>query len=207
MLMWRVQGAITLGGPGGATKRRVTMKEKFTKKPNISGLVQPAEGSAIMLEVDLPPVLKQQLLDGYDAIVEEGKLVPLPRKPNVEQLLQRYVADAQQHRGSSESEEELALGLRSYFDKSLQVVLLYRSERAQAHEALGDSRVASCVYGAEHLIRLFIKLPELLAVAVATEQQAAGVQAMVQDLMVWMTDRASTLFLPTSAYVEGSRDS
>ena len=39
---------------------------------------------------------------------------------------------AQQHRGTSDSEEELSLGLRTYFDKSLQVVLLYRGEREQA---------------------------------------------------------------------------
>ena len=49
-----------------------------------------------------------------------------------------------------------------------------------SHQALADGRVASCVYGAEHLLRLFIKLPELMAVAVATEQQAANVSVMVQ---------------------------
>ena len=39
---------------------------------------------------------------------------------------------AQQHRGSCDPEEELSLGLRTYFDKALQVVLLYRGEREQA---------------------------------------------------------------------------
>jgi hypothetical protein len=124
------------------------------------------------------------------------------------------------------------------------VSLLYRSEREQAKEAMLDSRVASCVYGAEHLIRLFIKLPELMAVAVTNETQASNVATMVQvrvrdsvcmrggrvllllsgvcvwlhsahcrpplspplhsaqDLMVWMTDRASTLFLPREAYID-----
>ena len=45
---------------------------------------------------------------------------------------------------------------------------------------MADGRVPSCVYGAEHLIRMFVKLPELLAVAVGTEQQAANVAIMVQ---------------------------
>ena len=36
------------------------------------------------------------------------------------------------------------------------------------------------MYGAEHLLRLFVKLPELLAAAVATEQQASQVAIMVQ---------------------------
>ena len=47
-------------------------------------------------------------------------------------------------------------------------------------QALSDGRAASSIYGAEHLLRLFVKLPELMAVAVATEQQAANVAAMVQ---------------------------
>jgi hypothetical protein len=50
-------------------------------------------------------------------------------------------------------------------------------------QALADGRVASCVYGAEHLLRLFVKLPELMAVAVATEQQAANVAVMVKVQM------------------------
>ena len=52
-------------------------------------------------------------------------------------------------------------------------------------QALGDGRVASCVYGAEHLLRLFVKLPELLAAAVATEQQASQVAIMVQVCARW----------------------
>lgn len=191
------------GGPGaGQPRKRVTMKDKFIKKPTIGGLTAPGEGAVIHLELDLPPLLKKQLLEDYACIVEQGKRLPLPRNPSVEQVLQRYVVDAQQHRGSSEGEEELALGLRTYFDKALQVVLLYRGEREQAVEALADGRVASCVYGAEHLLRLFIKLPELMAVAVATEQQAANVSVMVQDLMVWMSDNASSLFMSRDGYLE-----
>lgn len=47
------------------------------------------------------------------------------------------VMQALQHRGNSDSEEELALGLRTYFDKALQVVLLYRGERQQAVQVRG----------------------------------------------------------------------
>lgn len=48
---------------------------------------------------------------------------------------------AQQQRGTSDSEEELSLGLRTYFDKSLQVTLLYRGEREQAVQVRGSSEV------------------------------------------------------------------
>ncbi len=64
-------------------------------------------------------------------------------------------------------------------------------------QVLADGRVASCVYGAEHLLRLIVKLPELLAVAVATEQQAAGVAIMVQvrDLSLTPSCLRKSLFL------------
>lgn len=55
-----------------------------------------------------------------------------------------------------------------------------RADAIPTTQALSDGRAASSIYGAEHLLRLFVKLPELMAVAVATEQQAANVAAMVQ---------------------------
>ncbi len=46
-------------------------------------------------------------------------------------------------RGSSDSEEELCLGLRTYFDKSLLVSLLYRGERQQAEQVGGANKEES----------------------------------------------------------------
>eukprot|EP00798_Chlamydomonas_sp_ICE-L_P029779 gene29779-5242_t len=93
---------------------------------------------------------------------------------------------------ASVNEEEVAHGLRSYFDKSLEAVLLYRSERAHAAKALSGGLVASSVFGAEHLCRLFIKLPDLLIAASASEEQ---------DVMLWMSDNIGTLFLPKEKYI------
>lgn len=54
---------------------------------------------------------------------------------------------------------EILNGLRSYFDKALPAMLLYRQEREQYAEAVPeDSPVPpSFIYGAEHLLRLFGK--------------------------------------------------
>jgi hypothetical protein len=58
--------------------------------------------------------------------------------------------------------EDFVNGLVAYFDKALSHCLLFPSERAQARAALGGGALPSSVYGAEHLLRLFVKLPELL---------------------------------------------
>ena len=53
----------------------------------------------MLLEIDMPAALKRVLLEDYDAVVEEGRLQPLPRRPSVAVLLQRYAADVRSGRG------------------------------------------------------------------------------------------------------------
>lgn len=55
---------------------------------------------------------------------------------------------------------DLVEGLKSYFNKALPLILLYKSERSQ-YEKFQNS-ITSSIYGAEHFLRLFVKLPELL---------------------------------------------
>jgi hypothetical protein len=55
-------------------------------------------------------------------------------------------------------------GIENYFDKALGMLLLYKQER-HAHQALvaaHPNTPASLLYGAEHLLRLIVKLPSLL---------------------------------------------
>lgn len=44
-----------------------------------------ADSAEEQLQIELPAVLQKQLLDQYDAIHDEGKLLQLPRRPNVMQ--------------------------------------------------------------------------------------------------------------------------
>lgn len=42
--------------------------------------------------MELPPALQKQLLDQYDAIHDDNKLLQLPRRPNVQQV--NYICSA-----------------------------------------------------------------------------------------------------------------
>lgn len=55
----------------------------------------------------------------------------------------------------SDADGEILNGLRCYFDKSLPIILLYKKERQQYHDAVADNVSPSIIYGAEHLLRLF----------------------------------------------------
>lgn len=91
-----------------------------------------------------------------------------------------------QERQREEAElEELTHGVRSYFDKCLSALLLYRSERVQAVAQLSDGRSPAAVYGAEHLLRLMLKLPEIMPTAGMTQPQVGALSAKLQVGAAW----------------------
>ncbi|KAJ8425132.1 hypothetical protein Cgig2_011098 [Carnegiea gigantea] len=91
-------------------------------------------------------------------------LVKLPRSPNVDDVLKKYLEYRTRKDGTiTDSIAEILNGLRCYFDKALPLMLLYKKERQQYHDAVTNNASPSTIYGAEHLLRLFVKLPELLA--------------------------------------------
>jgi mortality factor 4-like protein 1 len=93
-------------------------------------------------------------------------------------------------------------GIRIYFDKALPVMLLYKKERKQYHETVVDDVPPSMVYGAEHLLRLFVKLPELLAFVYIEEETVTHLQQKLLDFLKFLQKNQNTFFL--SAY-DGSK--
>lgn len=115
------------------------------------------------INLEIPDILKARLVDDWEWITKDQRLVPLPRKPSVSQILLDYRMSVPSKRpGSAEAEtfEELMSGLQIYFDKCLGTILLYRFERQQYAEIRrehGPDARMSEIYGAEHFLRLFGK--------------------------------------------------
>mmetsp|Transcript_13980 Transcript_13980/g.24516 ORF Transcript_13980/g.24516 Transcript_13980/m.24516 type:complete len:336 (-) Transcript_13980:941-1948(-) len=159
-------------------------------------------GSHMNLDIEIPPIIKKYLVDDHDCVVEEGRLLPLPRYPSIIETMEQYVAQAKELRpGTVDAEEEVSHGLQSYFDKCLLPLLLYGGEREQAGQVLADGRMPSAVYGPEHLARLLVRLPDILPLGALTDDMLATVATMVQDVMQWMADHHTTLFLPKEGYL------
>ncbi|KAJ1024338.1 hypothetical protein NDA18_004507 [Ustilago nuda] len=164
-----------------ATKRcrdTVETEEDFLKRPEV--------------KISLPDQLKLQLVDDWENITKNGLLVPLPRRPCVRDILQDYRKHYLSLKTPSSSKtrspavvDEVLKGLKLYFDRSLGQNLLYRFERAQYVEyrkkngpkmgdgdirsnarsgtaSMGGDMEPSDVYGAEHLLRLFVNLPMII---------------------------------------------
>ena len=64
--------------------------------------------------------------------------------------------------------DEYIRGIQLYFNKTLHTQLLYRTEHEQYDQMFGEEQeqqqlqLPSSVYGAEHLLRLFVEMPNLV---------------------------------------------
>ncbi|KAK3221686.1 hypothetical protein Dsin_008711 [Dipteronia sinensis] len=102
----------------------------------------------------------------------------------------------------SDSIGEILKGIWCYFDKALPVVPLYKKEHQQYHDVVLENVSPSTIYGAEHLLRLFVKLPELLAYVNIEEETLIRLQQKLIYFLKFLRKNHNTFFL--SAY-DGSK--
>lgn len=119
--------------------------------------------------------------------------------------------------------EEIIIGLLEYFNRALPRILLYRPERPQWNEistilesaenvpktkkakltaptkegfdpaGIAGKKPAE-VYGAEHLIRLFVSLPELIAQTNMDKQAVSKLRDEIQRMSEWLGRSANRYF-------------
>lgn len=116
------KGTPNAGGRGTKRSRESTDQDELERRPEI--------------KLTIPDVLKVQLVDDWENITRKEQLVPLPRNPNVREILKEY-GDVYRatHKGKQGDWpavlDEVLAGIKLYFDKSLAQNLLYRFERPQ----------------------------------------------------------------------------
>ncbi|XP_057490151.1 protein MRG1-like isoform X2 [Actinidia eriantha] len=181
----------------------VARGKKRKKHPGTKGKGNLAQEK--LVNIHIPSTLKKQLIDDCELITHMGKLIKLPRSPHVDDILQKYLDHRLKMDGMiSDSVGEILNGLRCYFDKALPAMLLYKSERQQYQEAIAEHVSPSTLYGAEHLLRLFVKLPEMLYFANIEEQTLNELQQKLLDFLKFLQKNQSSFFLCTYQTLEGS---
>lgn len=154
------------------------------------------------LHLQVPDLLKARLVDDWEWVTKDQRLVPLPREGHtVADILQEYRLSVPMKRpGSAEAEifEEFMAGIQTYFDKCLGTILLYRFERQQyadIRKKYPEDVKMSDVYGAEHLLRLFVSMQELVAQTQMDPQAVAVLRNYLQDLMKFLARNLGTFFV------------
>ncbi|KAK0352244.1 Esa1p-associated factor [Friedmanniomyces endolithicus] len=150
----------------------------------------------------MPDALKSILVDDWEKVTKEQKLAPVPSPTPVTQFLNEYEASEMAHRRPNSAEadilEEVVAGVKEYFNKSLGRILLYRFERQQfyeMHKAVeaghGEhaGKTLADLYGCEHLLRLFVSLPDLIAHTNMDQQSVSRLREELTKMTSWMAKR------------------
>ncbi|KAK2756324.1 keratinolytic protein [Colletotrichum kahawae] len=175
------------------------------------------------IKLPIPDHIKAMLVDDWENITKNNQLVPLPHPHPVDEILNDYLAFEKPNRedGSANMDilEEVLAGLREYFEKSLSRILLYRFERPQYHEIRkvwekageNDKHKSVCdTYGSEHLCRLMVSLPELVAQTNMDHQSVGRLREELSKFTVWLGKHAKNYFVseyetPSQEYIDKAR--
>lgn len=153
-------------------------------------------------KINIPDSLKSQLVDDWENVTKNQQLVSIPRSPNVVEIIEGYrKTQGEKRAGSAESEilDEILAGLKDYFDLCFGTLLLYKFERQQYLDVRKKEEYEftnmSELFGAEHLLRLFVSMPKLLADANMDYQSVQVLRTYLEDFLLYMEAERSNLFL------------
>ncbi|PIK62167.1 putative mortality factor 4-like protein 1-like isoform X2 [Apostichopus japonicus] len=151
----------------------------------------------VEVKVRIPEELKPILVDDWDLITKQKMLLHLPAKHNVDSIIEDYIKHKRTKTATKESIIiEVTQGLKEYFNVMLGTQLLYKFERAQYADILSTHQESpmSKVYGAQHFLRLFVKLGGLLAFTTLDEKSMSLLLTNVHDFLKFLLKNSSTYF-------------
>uniref|UniRef100_A0A336JXP7 Mortality factor 4-like protein 1 n=1 Tax=Culicoides sonorensis TaxID=179676 RepID=A0A336JXP7_CULSO len=180
-----------------------TDQQPLTKKKAVETDTVESEDqflSKIEVKIKVPEELKSWLVDDWDAITRQHKLVELPAKKTVQEIIDGYISYKKNSKSTNSNKEsavhDVALGIVEYFNVMLGSQLLYKFERPQYAEILKknpDVPMAK-IYGSFHLLRLFVKLGSLLAFTTLDEKSVQVLLGHIQDFLKYLVKHSQMLF-------------
>lgn len=160
------------------------------KRPRLDSESAAADACETVFTVaSLPPALRTQLVDDWNYVSQERRLVPLPAKKHmaINDILKSFVATVTKTSAADgKLAREVAAGVESTFNAAIGSVLLYPFERLQFSELISGhpGTPFSQLFGVEHLIRLLVILPQQLTLekVAATSRLHKGFDLLIDFL-------------------------
>jgi mortality factor 4-like protein 1 len=176
----------TLATSETTTPLAATSNEGDNEGDDDAGIEEENPFEEAAIKIQLPEELKKLIVEDWENVTQRAMLVSLPRTPSVNDLFKAFMNDGKRKNTVQQAMAQIVEGLSVYFDRALPLILLYKSERAQLASAVEPGKRFSDVYGLEHLLRLFVRLPHLLAHADISEADLILLQARLQDLFKFL---------------------
>ncbi|EGC28328.1 hypothetical protein DICPUDRAFT_59449 [Dictyostelium purpureum] len=173
------------------SSRASSSSSKNKRKRNESRYVQNANNK--YMEIEIPSSLKGKLVDDWNFVNNEKSIIQLPKDPSIGDILLSVIEESD---NKTAEYKETINGIRQYFNKALGTLLLYKFERPQYDQMLksNPNKSMSEIYGAEHLLRLFVKLPSLLVISNLEEKTVSQLKEVFDQVLQYLDKNSSTLF-------------
>ncbi|KAG7097035.1 hypothetical protein E1B28_004428 [Marasmius oreades] len=185
-----------------------------TRKDTARGTKRAREDDEITrkneMKLTVPEALKVFLVDDWESVTKNNQLLTLPRSPTVEELLKQFEEHVKSSKPPNLRDPDLlantvVAGLQIYFDRSCGMSLLYRFERPQYASVrkqyitgqtvkYGEEKEMSAVYGAEHLLRMLVSLPQMIANSAMDLESIGLVRDYVNELLRYMEVEKDRIF-------------
>lgn len=144
------------------------------------------------VRLNLSDDLKHYIIHDWENITQKGMFVELPKSEDrtVSQILADFVATKKK----LNIMQQICEGLSVYFDRALPTILLYRAEREQYEQlkASHEGKRMCELYGCEHLLRLFVRLPQLLGSTDLDDSETKQLSSRLQEFIRFLTKNATT---------------
>lgn len=166
------------------------------------------EASAVNLRISLPSEFKKRLVQDWENINRNEKIMQLPVRPSINEIFDHYLtyvdSNNSNDKTTGKTAENTLKSLKIYFQHALPTMLLYRFERPAYASYDFDGNSPSSVYGAEHLLRLFVKMPQLANNTGLTELQKKSLEKEISGLCGYMNKKRTHCF--TALYEKQGRE-
>lgn len=193
----------------------ISLEERRRKKRLLqTDMIDDTDMSFSVMNLQIPLTLKKHMVDEWKIVTNPPfRVLSLPRPRTVSMLLEDFLASKKPKVGEEvlQKHRELLHGLKAYFDKALPLILLYRQERTQYQDFLekcsssGRKMIPSDVYGLEHLLRLFVRLPSLSSQATIVPSDTNFVHAKLVEFLKFV-QKNSTSILSIMDYVDAKEN-
>ncbi|CCF56504.1 hypothetical protein KAFR_0B02060 [Kazachstania africana CBS 2517] len=191
------------GGGGGGGSKDESSKRSTSPQQNSNSNLNSYNKQIIIpiskITVHIPVKLKSKLVDDWEFITKDKKIIKLPQTENninlILQNFKKYFITKKTNQLNSlinqSLMDEFIVGMKLYFNKILPKILLYRLERLQYDEILkkhGNNNLDLCnFYGSIHLLRLISILPELISTTTMDEQSVSVIVKHADILLSWLS--------------------
>jgi mortality factor 4-like protein 1 len=156
------------------------------------------------VEIKLPEKFRIFLVDDWDSVCRQKKLLNVPSRHTVDSVIESYLKTK---KDGEICPTELCAGIRDYFNSMLGNQLLYRFERFQYADVIGSKRKPSTskdkdepfppmtsVYGPVHLLRLFTRLGSCLSYTTLNAKDVKILQKSLDDFFQFLLEHFEEYF-------------